>query len=176
MLDTTLFNFIHALAGKSGFFDAAGVFFAEYVSYFVVIAALIFLFASKQEWRERFTNTAFLMLSLVLARGILTPLLKFFVDRPRPYEALSFSPLLSSLDSAAFPSGHATFFFALGMAIFLILRSTGWWFLGAAFLIGLARVFVGVHWPIDIVAGALIGIASALFVKEILKSKTVIGK
>lgn len=169
--DSLLFTTLHSLAGKNGFLDAFGAFVADYGGYFVVLAAIIFFFTLARDWRSRVTSGALIVLALLIARGIVTPLLKFMVNRPRPYETLGFTPLLTSLDSSAFPSGHAAFFFALGTGIFFVNRRAGWWFLAAAFLIGLARVFVGVHWPTDILGGALIGIASAFLVREMLKEK-----
>lgn len=169
MFDRTLFEWIHGLAGASGFLDAAGIFVAQYLGYVAVLAAIILLAVFKGDWRRRSRSVALLALSVIIARGILTPLIKFFVDRPRPYEALGTESLLGPLTDSAFPSGHAAFFFALGTAILSISKRAGWWLLGIAFAIGIARIFVGVHWPMDIVGGAFLGIASALFAREVLK-------
>jgi len=76
----------------------------------------------------------------------------------------------------SFPSGHAAIYFALAVSIILFFRFSediskrkwGWRFLGAAFLIGVARIFIGFHWPSDILAGAIIGIISAVAIKKIL--------
>ena len=76
------------------------------------------------------------------------------------------------------PSGHATFFFALAFAIFYFLkydkrnaaakRKWNWLFMGGAVIMGVARVFAGVHWPSDILAGAVIGFLSVFLIKKIL--------
>ena len=57
----------------------------------------------------------------------------------------------------AFPSSHATVFAALGMAIYLRDKKAGRWFLAGAVVIGLARIVAGVHYPLDILAGFLLG-------------------
>ncbi len=164
--DTSLFNLFHSLAGKNTFLDIIVVIFAEYFPYIVILGIVVGVLAKKDS-RARFHEIILIGLSAILARGILTTLIKFIVDRPRPYIALSFTPLITSPDSA-FPSGHATFFFAVAMAVWYLNRRWGNWLFLSAILIGLARVVAGVHWPLDILAGALIGVISAIIVRSLI--------
>ncbi len=165
--DQTLFNFLHQAAGTSAFLDFFGVFLASYLGYFFVLAAFLWFFLEK-DWKARFYKFALVALAAILARGILTEIVKFAVQRPRPGIALKFVPLIDAPESFAFPSGHAAFFFALASAVWLRDRRWGNYLLVAAALISIARVFVGVHWPTDVLAGAAIGIASAFAVRELL--------
>ena len=57
----------------------------------------------------------------------------------------------------AFPSGHATFFAALAISIFFLNKKVGYIFIFFALLIGLARIMAGVHFPIDILGGFILG-------------------
>ena len=107
----------------------------------------------------------FLALSLLLARGILTELIRYFYHRPRPFLVLDFEPLIEKMNQGALPSGHAAFYFALAGAIFFLNRRSGWYFLIGASAVGFGRVLVGVHWPLDIVIGALAGLLSAYLVQ-----------
>lgn len=89
--------------------------------------------------------------------------------QPRPFAnpALSLAPL-SGLpapesnvlsDWNSFPSDHATLFFALATGIFLISRMVGYLaFLYSLLFISLPRIYLGLHYPTDIIAGALLGI------------------
>jgi undecaprenyl-diphosphatase len=56
------------------------------------------------------------------------------------------------------------------MAIYYVVKSRNvvWWFLGFTVLMGLARIYCGVHYPSDILSGAVIGILSAWFIRTIL--------
>jgi undecaprenyl-diphosphatase len=56
-----------------------------------------------------------------------------------------------------FPSGHAMIFMAL--SVFILHQNTGWGMIciGLTLVIGLARIAVGIHWPIDIIGGFIIG-------------------
>ena len=77
----------------------------------------------------------------------------------------------------SFPSGHAAFFFALAMAVYFYNKKWGTWFFATAILITVARVIAGVHYPPDILGGAVIGIMVAYIVfyfAERTKSKKII--
>lgn len=166
-MDGTLFNFIHSLAGESAFGDWLGIFLATYLPYLLGIAAIVFV-AKQKSWRARLWTFFFIFLTTLLSRGIVTELLRFVWARPRPFVALGFTPLVSE-SSASFPSGHATFFFALALAIFYFNKKWGTWFLVLSLLVGVGRIFVGVHWPSDIVGGIVVAYLSFLVVKELLK-------
>lgn len=69
-------------------------------------------------------------------------------------------------NDSAFPSAHTALAFSLAVTIFLHDRKIGWLFLLGAFLIGVARVFANVHYPIDIIGGAFIGTLIAVLVER----------
>jgi undecaprenyl-diphosphatase len=82
-------------------------------------------------------------------------------DRPRPFVALpDIHPLIATLPSEnlqSFPSGHALFFFAIATVLFCFNKRVGVLAFIAAAVMAIARVYVGVHWPSDILGGAVIG-------------------
>jgi len=167
-IDQIIFQVINGLAHKWWLLDWLGIFLASYLNYFLILIA-IFLLIKERNWRWRIYFFCLSGLSVILARGIITEIIRFFYYRPRPFLVLQIQSLLGNSDVAgSFPSGHATAYFALALAIFYINRKWGWWFLGAALLMGLARIFVGVHWPLDILAGALIGLGSAFLIRKLL--------
>ncbi len=69
----------------------------------------------------------------------------------------------------SFPSDHASAAFGIAFAIFLFDRVAGSIFLAAAFFIGSGRVFIGAHYPADILAGCLVGLGSALLVARLAR-------
>ncbi len=87
----------------------------------------------------------------------------------RPFVAQGFTPLITHGTGPSFPSGHATFFFTVATVIFL--QMSGRWGIIAyiaALLIGFGRVFAGVHYPIDIVGGLVIGMVVPVLVRVIM--------
>lgn len=164
--ELSIFNFLHDFAGASRLLDLVIIFLAKYLGYFLILAAIAFLLSNKSRF---LTNSIFISLSIILSRGLIAEIIRFIFPRLRPFAALDFEPLVNhSSASSAFPSGHASFYFALAMALIVLNYRWKWWVLAGVCLMGLARVFAGVHWPLDILAGALVGIFSVFVVKYIL--------
>ena|SRR3989338_8514816 len=167
MTDQTLFLWIHGLAGKSQVLDFFGIFFADYLGYFLILGA-IFLIWSLKDYKKQAQYLFFTVLTLILSRGIFTELIRFLYYRPRPYLALNFTALVTEDHTSALPSGHAAAFFALAGIVYLLNKKWGQYFIGAAAIMSVARVFAGVHWPLDIIAGALVGFLSVYLVNRLL--------
>jgi undecaprenyl-diphosphatase len=88
--------------------------------------------------------------------GLLEWLMKIMINRPRPFEALHvFSMVTTKLSS--FPSGHTMMFFALIPAMSKNFPKTKIFFWTIAILVGLSRIYLGVHYFSDVVAGAIFG-------------------
>ena len=89
--------------------------------------------------------------------------------RPRPYQdhPLGILPLLSPSHDPSFPSDHATAAFAIAFGILFVARRTGWLFLAWAVLIGVSRVLAGMHYPTDVIAGAVVGLGSGLLTARV---------
>lgn len=173
-LNLSFFNFLHSLSGRNSFIDAAGIFVAQYIPY-IIFFAFLWLVISQQGlpaqagWRQRMFFFSEAAIAVILSRGIITEIIRFFYYSPRPFEALHFQSLIPESGSSI-PSGHAAFFFALAIIIYFYNRRWGIWYFATTVFISLARIFVGVHWPSDIIAGAVVGILSGIFVHSLLKS------
>lgn len=175
-MDFLIFQKINNLAGKSVYFDWLAVFFAEYLGY--VLAIILFLFLLKN-WKKYWQIAIKSLGAAILARFCIAELIRFFWDRPRPFSENKVNLLLSHETTNSFPSGHAAFFFALSTVIFLYYKkfcpASKFWrrvsvlFFIASFLISVARVFGGIHWPSDILAGAVVGIFSGWLTMKIFK-------
>jgi membrane-associated phospholipid phosphatase len=98
-------------------------------------------------------------------------LMKALFERPRPTALLDHVPR-DSADGWAFPSGHATVAVALATIVVLMVterRSVRWAAATVAALTCLARVHLGVHWPLDVAAGAVVGALVAWATTAILQ-------
>jgi undecaprenyl-diphosphatase len=115
--------------------------------------------------RRAVLATTVLVAAGVWASDLLATGLKALFDRPRPFERLGEAdPLLGGTVGASFPSGHAATSFAGAVLIALLVRRAVPFLFALAVLISFSRVYVGVHYPLDLVGGALLGTAVALAV------------
>jgi undecaprenyl-diphosphatase len=162
------FDFIHQLADTSKILNGVAIFFAQYLPYVLSVFFVIALFTRKQ-WRDRLHLLFFTLLSLFLSVGLVKELINHFFITARPFVERGFTPLFNVYPGPSFPSGHALFFFTLATVIFLQM-SARWGIVAyiLAILIGIARVFAGVHYPLDIVGGAVIGLLVPLIVRAII--------
>lgn len=166
--EVAIFQMLRSFANQSTILDWFVVFFGSYSAY-IFLALVAWWLWKEKNWRLRFYHFAVLALSAILSRAILTPLIRAIHPRPRPFEILDFTPLIDHPVDPSIPSGHAAFFFALAFAVYFAgYRKRGAFLFLAALVMGLARVVAGVHWPLDIVAGLLTGLLSAVVVNWLL--------
>ncbi|NQV51821.1 MAG: phosphatase PAP2 family protein [Flavobacteriales bacterium] len=92
-----------------------------------------------------------------------TLILKYTVNRPRPFETFPFIVQLSDVGSPSFPSGHTSNVFATATSLSLAFPK--WYVTAPALLwasaVGYSRMHLGVHYPSDVLVGAAIGAGSA---------------
>jgi undecaprenyl-diphosphatase len=165
-MDYLIFQQINNLALKNLYVDETAIFLASFLPYILIGILFILLIKNFKEYYKIVTQA---LISGIFARFIIVEIIRFIWDRPRPFITNSVNLLINHSSSSSFPSGHATFFFAISTLIYLHNKKIGTLFLIASFLISISRVFCGIHWPADILAGALVGILSALIIKKIFE-------
>lgn len=110
--------------------------------------------------------------SLLILSGSLSwfiaGILKFLFHTPRPFMELDITPLIYQ-SGFAFPSQHTAVFSAIAISMFLINKKFAIIILILAIIIGVSRIILGVHYPIDILGGLLVGIITSFVITYFFK-------
>ena len=178
-IDKAIFEWIYGLAHHVSFIDS--IFSGLADDYFMIIAMCLVLVGMwfgtrKPEERERNQVVVLkAMASLGIASGLVSWANVIFVgenkypgtliheifNRPRPFDlssGLNVIPLFYKPTDPSFPSNLAAVVFGLALAVWLMNKRTGIWLLIMAFIACLARVYVGIHYPSDILGGVAFGV------------------
>lgn len=138
-------------------------FFATFLIWILYAGLLVLWFIDGKIRKEQ-------VIHALVAGGIawgIAQIIKLLFPTVRPFvlNGREVEVLITPTD-AAFPSAHTALAFSLAVTIFMHDRKIGWWYLVAALLIGAARVFANVHYPIDIFGGAFIGTLVAVIIEK----------
>lgn len=163
-MNIEIFNFLHNLSGRSEILDKVIVFIAEPFGYILIVIAYLFLLLHSENESSELKNILkkfreIIILSFsVFSAYIFSIIIKNIVNNPRPFLILNdVNELFIYGGYDSFPSGHATFFAALAAAIFVYHRKVGFLFGLFAVIIGFSRVIAGIHFPVDILVGFMLG-------------------
>jgi undecaprenyl-diphosphatase len=168
-LENPFFDFLMPAITNFGSFIAMGI-----------ICVVLYIFGG-----ENTRKVALLGLAALLLANVAVYLLKIIIAEPRPFNVLPHVDLLvSESEIYSFPSGHSASSFAVMMVIGLKYRlhikgkayRLLYPLLAFAALIAFSRVYIGVHYPLDVVFGAIIGILSAILVIYIGWDETIVNR
>lgn len=169
-LDYRIFEFFNAWASQSKIFDFLVVFLGHYLPYVLGAALVIYWFAARDKLRTR-KELLVALISFVVARLFLVEIIRKFWPRNRPFLSHQVVQLIAKDAEKSFPSGHAAALFAIATAIYFYDKRLGRVLFIITILISLARVIAGVHYPTDIIGGAVLGIVVAWAIDRLLRGK-----
>lgn len=157
-INRELFFWINSLAGKNKILDVFFIFLSKYLI-FILLALYLFYFA-RLIWKDRKIEIKefIIYFSGAFFAWAMSKIFKFFISAERPFSFFHLETLLKHNNVfSSFPSGHSTFAFALAFSVYFYNKKIGSIFIFLAFLVALGRVLTGVHYPLDIIFGGLLG-------------------
>ena len=108
--------------------------------------------------RSRHQIGVFVALTAMALSSLGVFIVNFAYFRPRPFEDLEVELLFYRPTDSSFPSNAVAAVFGIAFGIWGVHRKLGWISIGAASLYGLARIYAGVHYPLDILGGVAIAV------------------
>ncbi|PLS14776.1 undecaprenyl-diphosphatase [Bacillus sp. M6-12] len=163
--NVAMFRFINDLSKQHEYLNPIFEFLAEYMVYFLGVALLLSWFTGTNKNRIMVMNAAF---ALVIAE-IGGKIAGMFYSNYQPFAELkNVNLLIEKGVNNSFPSDHTIIFFSICFSFWLMRKKEGSLLLILAVLVALSRIWVGVHYPADVAAGALLGILSALLAYRVV--------
>lgn len=170
--DKALFLWINNLAGRvtpvDRFFQGVS---NDYFPVIVVCLAMAFLWFGTRDATQRVANQRGViaaMLSLMLSSGLVA-VSNVFYPRPRPFTELAATVMFYRPTDPSFPSNLEAVLFGAALAIFMNDKKAGSYLLVLASLSGFGRIYLGVHYPGDIIGGAVFGAVGALIAYGLMR-------
>jgi undecaprenyl-diphosphatase len=165
-IDIKCFHFINTSLSNS-VFDIIMPVLTDLNQYRIVLAlvAAILLWMIIRGGKNARLAAVLLIITIVISDQFSSSIVKHWFERPRPCSELENVHLLVGCGKgASFPSSHAVNNFAGAFVLAFFFSRFRWWFFGFAFVIAFSRVYVGVHYPFDVIGGGIIGLLCGGFV------------
>ncbi|MBD3344559.1 MAG: phosphatase PAP2 family protein [Chitinivibrionales bacterium] len=165
-IDRTLFLFFNSTIANPVFDVIFPIITNE--EFWIIPAIVAAIFFIRFEKKKALLVIGAMLIAVAISDPVCCRILKPLFDRPRPchpevlLEGGRF--LMGNKRSPSFPSAHAMNMFTQAMLLTMFYPRRWIWFFLFASLIGFSRIYVGVHYPLDVLAGALFGILTGFFV------------
>jgi len=172
-MNVDLFRTINDLGKEYTYLNNFFIFMAEYMVFVLAFIALIFWFTRREENRMMIISAT---ISFILAE-MMGKIAGTLHSNNQPFAELSnVNKLIEKAVDNSFPSDHTILFFAFCMTFFIYQKRWRYIWIMLALVVGISRIWVGVHYPADVIVGAIISIFSTFIASFIVSRLNIIRK
>lgn len=165
LIDELVFKSINHLGVTLSILNPVMRFLSQKAEYFFYIGIIVYWFTRSPKNKKM----VIVALSSACVGFGIGNILSHLFYRDRPFVQFDVNQLIEHAANASFPSNHSIGSFVIATAIFLFRKKDGVIWLLLAGLISFSRIWNGVHFPSDVIAGAFIGVFSVLLVNQMLQ-------
>lgn len=137
----------------------------------LLVLLIILILVFRHYKKEKYLKIAKLCLYALVLSGVIAAVLKLAIQHPRPYVVLSnIHQLVTPTEPNSFPSGHTSSSFSVVTVLSYVFREKKWLVCILIFLsimIAFSRIYCGMHYPLDLIVGAAVGIISGIVVLKV---------
>jgi undecaprenyl-diphosphatase len=166
-MDDKLFRAFNRLAGRNSLLDMLMIFISNKVRFIFIFVLIFMLFQSYSHKKAALSAITSAVFTLFINN-----LIRLLYFKHRPFVKHRVGILIPSKTDSSFPSKHTLLVFAIATSIFLRERVLGSIMLGLSTLTGVSRIWVGHHFPSDIIGSAFIGIFTSIGIDKIFNRFT----
>ncbi|WP_449538632.1 undecaprenyl-diphosphatase [Ferdinandcohnia sp. Marseille-Q9671] len=172
-MNIELFHLINDKGKELSFLNPPMIIITEYLAFFLAFAVLVFWFKRDQPNRIMIISAGF---AFIVAE-ILGKLAGQLHSHYQPFAVLEdVNQLIDKAIDNSFPSDHTILFFAFCFTFFLFNKKSRYFWMVLACLMGFSRIWVGVHYPVDVLVGAMIAMISATIFYVIVTRLSIIQR
>ncbi|MYL43638.1 undecaprenyl-diphosphatase [Virgibacillus salexigens] len=172
-INIDLFRMVNNLGKGLTYLNPTIVFVAKYMVFLLALAVIAF-------WFTRSKNNRMMIIcgsiTFVLAEIIGKIFGKIYSNNPPFAELSHVNHLIDHEIDNSFPSDHTILFFSFCITFFLFKKRSRIFWIMIAILVGLSRIWAGVHYPADVIVGAAISILVAILVYKVVPKLNVVRK
>ncbi len=151
------------------FIDWFFIFLAKYLIYLIILIFIFNILFKLDGLKKKISLSLLTMFSVIISRGVLTEVIRFFYNAPRPLDNPNIQSLIGHESGFSFPSGHMAFLIPIALWSFSINKKLGIWLSVLTLLVGIGRIISGVHYPVDIWGGIVVGIIGFYFARFLFR-------
>ena len=161
-LNQYLFLLINHIAEKNYWLDVSMIAIAEYTPYFFLLILIFYWFYKRGKFQDTVLYAGY---SAVLGLFV-NRIISLAYGHNRPFVDGLGKNLVPHIPDSSFPSDHTTFVLCIAITFFLFqkTRVLGFFLFFIGFVSGIARVFVGVHYPFDVFGSLAVALLSAVII------------
>ena len=178
--DIQLFTFLNGL--HASWMDPIMWWISERSPWIPFYVFLIVMMIGRLKWKKGLIAVVSIVLVVVIADRFTSGFMKPYFERPRPSHEKRIRDQVHVLTNPngdeyrggayGFASSHSANAFGMAMFMFLLFRGRWRWMFAWAFVVAYSRIYLGVHYPGDIIVGGLVGILAAWGVFKLYQTVT----